>query len=173
MRKLGIIIAIAAVATLGFAGKASAQLEPLCDVPQAIADGSDQDPIAPFPGGPGTPVKQITQGAADACNEQDIVPLICGVADGIEGMSGGDPLSAGIKENVGCAAPPTGDDDDDDDKKAKKDKKKGDPEVEGEVVDRNAAPGGTLPRTGGELQLLGGLSMGLTGLGVFARRFLR
>lgn len=81
MRKLGIVIALVAAATLGsfgFAGTASAQEEvqgPLCDQVIGGVAGATVD----------TPINDTTAGAQDSCNqsfeESKVVadPLLCGV----------------------------------------------------------------------------------------------
>lgn len=187
MRKLGIVIAITAAATLGFTGHASAQSqEDFCDgVIGAIAEG-----------GADSPINDTLAGAQKSCNQSTPPPELHVVAD---------PLLCGLEKDVGEVLDPAlgeavgsvhgGLDEIETQAEAG-----GFPDIvdfdhpcvtEGgggggnggggggnggggggapAVQAANAAPDGGLPRTGGEL--FAGAGFALMSLGALVRRFL-
>ena len=192
MRKFFIATALTALATVGI-GIGTASAEPQDDVEHVVEvvacpwnNAADENS-----GGQLNPAESDPSGmAAGRCDDYpaisedylipDYIPCDVLKAVGDAAANNGVPavpdvtnavrdavpceVDTGCTENCG-GNPKVGDDDDDDDDDDGA-------EVKDDVVQNNAASDGSLPRTGGELQLLGGLSMGLTGLGLFARRFL-
>ncbi|HLG01434.1 MAG TPA: hypothetical protein VI916_13285, partial [Acidimicrobiia bacterium] len=176
MRKLGIVIALTAAATLGsigFAGTASAQGslpidDPVCTTLDSIADGSAENPQGP--NGNNEPFDSTFAGAAKTCHESVAndqlrpSPLLCGITKGLTNAGFPDP-PAGVPAEINDGAVDQGandlpiwafekcgdsDDDDDDDG----DGSNNPPAAGGggaAVQGANAAADGGLPRTGGEL----------------------
>lgn len=194
MRKLGIVVAIAAAAlyTLGFSGVASAQeqLKPACDVFQQIHDqAAPNDPS----GGGGEPVASSAQGLADSCNNSiddqkvEPSPALCGVAKGLDAVPGeqlgtdigsqtvgavNDGLADNVPDNplIGldkCAQAPDGNGG-----PTTNPPSQGSPNQQPQVLAQNATADGSMPRTGVNGELFAGAGLGLLGLAAFGRRFL-
>lgn len=194
MRKLGIVIALTAAATLGsigFAGTASADghEEALCSniTGNPIAENFGQDPS----GGGGEPLASIVEGAHETCVETNMgvglqpSGLLCGAAKGLDARPGADlgqpigsmtvgavndGLAGGVPANpvVGFQAcgDPTPPPPAPPSGGGSKPAAGGGSTVQG----ANAAADGGLPRTGGEL--FAGAGFALMSLGALVRRFL-
>lgn len=187
MRKLGIVIAIAAAATLGLAGTASAQS------PETIQEG-----VVDVVKSVGCPLEQgpIDGGSGECDDHPDLTPdqegittYVCGVTnavlDGVENNGGGE-LSNAIKNDLGplseqyqanCAAEAGGGGNGGGGNGGGNNGGGnngggggGGGDVDDTVKANNATDDGGLPRTGGEL--FAGAGLGLAGLGSLIRRFL-
>lgn len=183
MRKLGIVIALSAAATLGLAGHASADghEDTLCPVLDDFAAGAAEND--------GEPLTSTFEGAAKTCKQSNQSvglqpsPLLCGVAKGLDARPGGDlgqptlgsdtvgAVNDGLADNVPenpvvgfqkCGGAGGGGKD---------------PSPSGggggaapQVLAANATADGGLPRTGGEL--FAGAGFAVMSLGALIRRFL-
>jgi len=190
MRKLGILIAITAAATLGIAGTASAQVDLPVDVPVDAANGHEETLCPAIDGvvgtvvGGGLPADDTQKGLNETCttsNQDDGLlpsPTLCGIQKDITDGGGAD-IAAVVDQVHGTLAGATADlpgvnlkhpcsvgGDDNGGTKTTSGGKGGGSDVQA----NNAAADGSLPRTGGEL--FAGAGFGLLSLGALVRRFI-
>lgn len=196
MRKLGIVIALSAAATLGIAGTASAQVDPPVDPPvDAAAAQDDAQNVAEAVGCPPANATPLgAQAPGGACtgypvptpDQAGITKYVCGVVNSVNTLTKNNfpaPLNVGyegapanpatdaIKSNckvdTDCAKTNTCPTD-----KGKTNTNGGGGGGGGNaaVQAANAGGDGSLPRTGGEL--FAGAGFGLMSLGALVRRFL-
>ncbi len=186
MRKLGILIAIAGIAALGFSGTAVAQEAEVTDAVKSVGCPLNNSPQSPGDGAPAGEECEGYEGFDFEDPEASLTTYVCGVAKGAfgittehispdieEGITSDENYQENCVEPTGCEGDECNDPNDpgDDGGNGKGDigSNSGgspDPEVKG----KNQAADGGLPRTGGEL--FAGAGLGLAGLGTFLRRFL-
>lgn len=182
MRKLGILIAIAGIAALGFSGTAVAQ-EAETDAVKSVGCPLNNSPQSPGDGAPAGEECEGYEGFDFEDPEGSLPTYVCGVVDGVLGVTS-EHVSGDIEDGVtsdenyqdNCVKPTQDPDPDDPDGPDDGNGGSGnigsnsggspDPEVKG----KNQTANGGLPRTGGEL--FAGAGLGLAGLGTFLRRFL-